>query len=216
MWNFLNSGGRGTFTRADRTRHGSVNLLLTYQTCSNSATHFWQSCSCELLPVNLALPEMWLDRLSGHSTPSVSPPPPHKRSYSPAPKRPSQLGPGVIARPGYGPRTSSLGLGSRPNNSTASLQSPHLPNGSSLRQQITLSDVVDPLRTLEGIVGKNLSPEDAGSSDADKESSLRKPEQLELDIDFNGLSLHDFANGPFEGNRERSHSFNSQTAEECE
>ncbi|KAL9036579.1 MAG: hypothetical protein Q9214_006070, partial [Letrouitia sp. 1 TL-2023] len=159
---------------------------------------------------------MWLDRLSGHSTPSVSPPSPHKRSYSPAPKRPSQLGPGVTARPGYGPRTSSLGLGSRPNGSTVSLQSPHLPNGSSLRQQITLSDVVDPLRTLEGIVGKSLSLEDAGSSDADKGSSLKKPERFELDIDFNGLSLHDFANGPLEGNRERSHSFNSQTAEECE
>ncbi|KAL9615473.1 MAG: hypothetical protein Q9167_000151 [Letrouitia subvulpina] len=159
---------------------------------------------------------MWLDKLSGHSTPSVSPPSPHKWSYSPAPKRPSQLGPGVTARPGYGPRTSSLGLGSRPNSSTASLQSPRLPNGSSLRQQITLSDVVDPLRTLESIVGKNLSPEDAGSSDADKGSSLEKPERLELDIDFNGLSLHDFANGPLEANRERSYSFNSQTAEEYE
>lgn len=75
---------------------------------------------------------------------------------------------------------------------------------------------MDPLRTLEGIVGNSLAPEDAGSSDADKGSSFKKPEQLESDIDFNGLSLHDFANRPLEVNHQKNHSFNSQTAEECE
>ncbi|KAL9003580.1 MAG: hypothetical protein Q9188_003561 [Gyalolechia gomerana] len=137
---------------------------------------------------------MWLDRLSGQSTPSPSPPPIQKRSYSPAPGRSSHLAPVTAIRPPYGPRTSSLGIGSRPNNSSTSLNSPRLPNGSSLRQQIVPpTDNADPLDVLRNVLGKKLDNLVDGQVDGADTTRSQKPPHLVEDVDFDGLSLHTFA-----------------------
>ena len=160
---------------------------------------------------------MWLDRLSGPSTPSSSPSPAQKRSYSPAPGRSSHLAPTTATRPPYGPRTSSLGLGSRlNNNSTTSLNSPRLPNGSSLRQQIVPhAEVADPLDVLEGVIGKKSKHAVNGHIDEHSPTS-QKPPQLVEDVDFDGLSLHAFAEGADQEETERSPPLTIQTTEECE
>ena len=133
--------------------------------------------------------EMWLDRLSGHSTPSITPP--QYRSQSPAPRRPNHLAPATASRPGLSPRSSSLNV-AKFNASTTSLSSPRLLNGSGLKQQIAPpEDYRDPLKVLEDIIGKPLrteSPHDAN------DDVLEKPEVLEA-IDFGGLGLDDFLHG---------------------
>ncbi|KAL8707296.1 MAG: hypothetical protein Q9225_007782, partial [Loekoesia sp. 1 TL-2023] len=160
---------------------------------------------------------MWLDRLSGHSTPSASPPPVQNRSHSPAPRHSSHLTPSTAACPPYGPRTSSLGLGSKPNNSTVSLNSPQLPNGSSLRQQIVPpADVADPLDVLETVLGKKSDVVVNGQVDEDGTTRSQKPLRLMEDVDFDGLSLHAFAESAGQEEREGSRHFAAQTAEEYE
>lgn len=160
---------------------------------------------------------MWLDRLSGQSTPSASPPPGLSRAFSPAPHRSSHLAPGPAARPTYGPRTSSLGLSSKANISTTSLNSPRLPNGSSLRQQISPpADVTDPLDALETLLGTKSARVVNGVEDWDVTSSVQKPQHLAEDIDFDGLSLHAFADRGGQGETKKPLHFSTQTVEECE
>jgi len=130
---------------------------------------------------------VWLDRFSGPSTPSGSPPP-QNRSFSPAPRRPSHLGLGAAARPGFKPRSSSLNV-AKFDSSTTSLNSPRLPNGSGLKQQITPpGDFTDPLKVLEKVVGKPLTEDRT----YDEGVGAEKPSELTQDIDFGELSLHDF------------------------
>ena len=158
---------------------------------------------------------MWLDRLSGHS-PSASPPPALNRSHSPAPGRSNHLAPSVAGRPSYGPRSSSLGLGSKPNASTTSLSSPRLPNGSSLRQQIVPPpDISDPLEVLESIIGKGLDRKVNGFS-ADNSRPLQKPTQLVQNVEFNGSSLLDFAAQTEEAKENEAQHANAETVKECE
>ena len=135
---------------------------------------------------------MWgLDRFSGHSTPAGSPPP-QNRSFSPAPRRPSHLGPGLAARPPHSPRSSYLNVSSKYNSSTTSLNSPRLPNGSGLKQQITPpADFTDPLRSLEQLVGRSISDGDE-THEEDAHAQLEKPAELVEDVDFRGRSIHDF------------------------
>lgn len=135
---------------------------------------------------------MWgLDRFSGHSTPAGSPPP-QNRSLSPAPRRPSHLGPGLAARPSHSPRSSSLNISSKYNSSTTSLNSPRLPNGSGLKQQITPpADFTDPLKSLEQLVGRSISDGDETHED-DGHAQLEKPVELVEDVDFRGRSIQDF------------------------
>ena len=129
---------------------------------------------------------MWLDRLSGHSTPSITPP--QNRSQSPAPHKPSHLAPATASRPGLSPRSSSLNV-AKFNASTASLTSPRLPNGSSLKQQILPpEDYRDPLKVLEDITGNLFRDESPHKAN---DGALEKPEVLE-DIDFGGSSLDSF------------------------
>ncbi|KAI9824419.1 MAG: hypothetical protein M1832_001954 [Thelocarpon impressellum] len=112
---------------------------------------------------------MWLDRLSGHSTPSGSPPP-RNRSYSPAPRRSSHLAPSSqqqsqLRRAAFNPSRQL--------------------NGSALRHSVSgrpPDDVPDPLDVLEGIIGTSLRSRQAFDA-----------RDLVEDIDFGGLSLHDFA-----------------------
>ena len=134
---------------------------------------------------------MWgLDRFSSHSTPSGSPPP-QNRSLSPAPRRPSHLGPELAARPLNSPRSSSLNVSGRYSSSTTSLNSPRLPNGSGLKQQITPPpDFTSPLKLLEEIFGRPISDEDEGNEDG--QDQLEKPAELVEDVDFGGRSMHGF------------------------
>ena len=163
---------------------------------------------------------MWLDRFSGHPTPTHSPPPPLNRSHSPAPQRgPSQLGPGVPIRPGYGPRTSSLTLGSRATISTSSVNSQRLPNGSALKREVTPpADFPNPLEVLERIVGRQLQRQDDPIGHEIEQEQIEKPSELVVDVDFGGLSLIDFAR--HEDNESRTPEvatrMTAQTVEECE
>ena len=157
---------------------------------------------------------MWLDRFSGHSTPSGSPPQSQNRSSSPAPRRSSQFPSGPIARPGFSPRSSSLSVaqnGTHP---------PRLPNGSALKQQITPpADFTDPSDVLEKIIGRPLSGKLNGNGTTDENRLAEKPSQLFHEIAFDGLSLHEFAEvGAPRGEDVEviNQALNIQTAEECE
>lgn len=163
---------------------------------------------------------MWLDRFSGHSTPSQSPPPPHNRSHAPAPtRRPSQFGQSLPSRPAYGPRTSSLNLGSRLDTSTTSVNSQRLANGSTLKHEVSPpADYPDPLEVLEVVVGKPLRQNDRTNGALNSDGDHGKPAELLADIDFGGLSLEDFAQS---ADHESEFSdiaarVTAQTVEECE
>ncbi|KAL9012713.1 MAG: hypothetical protein Q9173_002542 [Seirophora scorigena] len=150
---------------------------------------------------------MWLDRLSGQSTPSDSP----------APRRLNPLAPNTTARPAYGPRTSSLGLSSRANLSTTSLNSPRLPNASSLRQQLSPpADVADPLIVLQDILENRPKSVNIALNDHDGSTYAQKPPHLADDVDFEGLSLQAFADTSNHDETTESVQASTQTAEEFE
>lgn len=164
---------------------------------------------------------MWLDRFSSqNNTPSGSPPPPQNRSYSPAPRRSSHLVPELSKRPSFTTRNSSLQLGSRSNLSTTSLASTRpILNGSTLKQQITPPDnLVDPLQVLADVVGKPLVELRSDNGDEQYRQDIKRPEQLAEEVDFNGLSLQDFARQ--DSNNidivEQQCEISEQTVEECE
>ncbi|KAL8728807.1 MAG: hypothetical protein Q9166_005185 [cf. Caloplaca sp. 2 TL-2023] len=161
---------------------------------------------------------MWLERLSGQSTPSGSLPPVQKRAYSPAPRRSSHLAPNSAPRPSYSPRTSSLGLVPRANSSTTSLNSPQLPSGSSLRQEVVAPvDVVDPSEALEALLGRRRSNGTvAGHKNGDSGSPPRRPSDLAGNIDFEGLSLDAFSGDIGHDVVPKSRLFAAQTIEEYE
>lgn len=158
---------------------------------------------------------MWLDRLSGHSTPaatpSASPPPPANRPYSPAARRPSHLAPAAGAqRSGFNPRSSSLSLHS--NDSTTSLlASSRRPNGSGLKQSVTVADAPDPLVVLEKLLGSEgkgaiSKPQTNGDNGAE--------DNFELELDFEDLSLREFASRESSVTK-KEHVYTTQTVEEC-
>lgn len=154
---------------------------------------------------------MWLDRFSGKDSNSGSPPP-QNRSYSP--RRPSHLGPGAATRPGFSPRSSSLQLGLKSNASTTSINSSRVPNGSTLKQQITPpADVTDPLDVLAEIVGGPLIGQTLqnGKSEMDL---FTKPPSLVEEVHFNGLGIHDFIQEVEE--REDDSNIVTQAVDECE
>ncbi|KAL8732448.1 MAG: hypothetical protein Q9181_003944 [Wetmoreana brouardii] len=169
------------------------------------------------LNIHKIVSAMWLERLSGQSTPSASPPPVQKRSYSPAPRRSSHLAPSTAARPPYGPRTSSLGLEPRANNSVTSLNSPRLPNGSSLKQQIAPPpDVTDPLDVLKDLLGKNSQRDITGQEDRDGTAPNLRTLHLAEKVEFGGLSLHAFAETAGLEETKEAHRSAAQTVEEYE
>ena len=159
---------------------------------------------------------MWLDRFSAQSAPTGSPPPQHK-SFAPAPRRPSHLGPGAVTRPGFSPRSSSLNVSGKLSSSNTSLNSPRLPNGSHLKQQITPpADFTDPLKVLEEIVGRPLHEADGGQESSQDGLGLERPSELIEDVNFGGLGLVDFLHdrGDEYGLEIRDDTIH--TAEECE
>jgi hypothetical protein len=150
---------------------------------------------------------MWLDRLSSHSTPSGSPPPPTNRAFSPASRRASHLAPsGAPQRPGFSPRSSSLSLAS--DGSSASLPAPSRTHASALKQSTTISNAPDPLVVLERLLGPEGSSSSKAANDADGS------EESEFGIDFEGLSLRELLvqGSPLS---EPEAGYTPQTIEEC-
>ncbi|RDH33081.1 Sac2 family-domain-containing protein [Aspergillus welwitschiae] len=134
---------------------------------------------------------MWLDRISGHATPSG--PQFDSRSSSPLPRRTSsRLAPTPQNnRPASSRQGSALSLLSTPNDSSTSLSAPARGEGSSPKPSATRprpSDVADPLEVLNGIIGKQGKTRDSSPASV---AELKPPELVE-DIDFHGLSLEDF------------------------
>jgi vacuolar protein sorting-associated protein 52 len=153
---------------------------------------------------------MWLDRLSGHSTPSNAPLQPHNRSYSPLPRRSSHLAPPTASkRPGFSPQSSTLSLVS--NDSTTSLlESSKKTNGSGLRQSTKIADYPEPLEVLKNLLsveGKDGTIEDVSEHGVD---DLNRAEEL----DFAGLSLRELAE-PQQSESDGLQSHVPQTVEEC-
>lgn len=127
---------------------------------------------------------MWLDRLSGHSTPSGVPF--DSRGSSPAPRRSTHLSPvPQNNRPGSNRQGSSLSILLTPSDSQTSL--PALARDASSRKRP--SDVLDPLEVLNGIIGKQKGETVGGSKTLGVGT---KPAQLTGEIDFGGLSLEEF------------------------
>lgn len=156
-----------------------------------------------------------MQRRSSQSTPNTTPP--HSRPYSPATRR---TGPGPLPpRPPVQPRSSSLSLASTPNVSVTNLSTtPRQTNGSSLRNELrnpTPDNVPDPLHVLEGIIG---TPTRAKDLNGHTEGQPLKPDQIVVDIDFNGLSLEDFAkrhDGSETNGAPDVDSYTVQSIEEC-
>lgn len=139
---------------------------------------------------------MWLDRFSGHSTPSGSPPR-QGRAYSPAPQRRSShlaLAP-LPLRPGYSPRSSSLSLALTPSTSTSSLPAAaRILNGSALKQTISAPvDIPDPLAVLQDVIGPLSHKVSESEGSLEEERDPEKAFEIEADIDFGGLDLQAFA-----------------------
>ncbi|KAF2639480.1 Sac2 family protein [Massarina eburnea CBS 473.64] len=162
---------------------------------------------------------MWgLDRITSNSTLSGTTTPPPRRDYSPAPRRPYPSGPGPLPpRPGLLPRTSSLTIVS-PNASSPSRPStPRAPNGSARpRPNGTVpAGLPDPLQVLKSIMGGPPRNPVAVKAAADAEV-ISKPEEVELDMDFGGLSLKDFAREAATETRQSSsvHTYSPQSVEE--
>jgi hypothetical protein len=156
---------------------------------------------------------MWLDRLSGHSTPSNAPPPPHNRPYSPLPRRSSHLAPPTVSkRPGFSPQSSTLSLVS--NDSTTSLLgSSKKTNGSGLKQSTVIADYPEPLEVLQKLLGAKSKALDIKDV---KDVSGNSTDDLNLDeeLDFSGLSLRELAKSP-QSESDDIHSHVPQTLEEC-
>jgi hypothetical protein len=162
---------------------------------------------------------MWLDRLSGHSTPSGSPSPYNNRNYPPPSRRPSHLSPNPSSnRPGISPRSSSLTLLSTPNDSTTSLPgTSRASNGVSQKQGASSSrplGVLDPLDVLNSIIGKKCG--ENGVTDLDAEAKpAQKPAQLVDTIDFEGRSLEEFVSKKDETNVFLKSEAGAQTIQQC-
>ena len=153
---------------------------------------------------------MWLDRLSGHSTPSNAPAQPHNRSYSPLPRRSSHLAPPTASkRPGFSPQSSTLSLVS--NDSTTSLLGgSRKTNGSGLRQSTVVDDHAEPLEVLRNLLGADSRSVGLINGPGNGAHDINLDEEL----DFSGLSLRELAKSQ-QSEIGDIHSHVPQTVEEC-
>ncbi|ELR04452.1 hypothetical protein VC83_09534 [Pseudogymnoascus destructans] len=134
---------------------------------------------------------MWLDRLSGTSTPALRPnasSTPQSRSYSPVPRKTSRLLPQTgPQRPNFSPRSSSLSAVS--NDSTTSLlgnsRKPTDSSSSNLRN-ITLT-YSDPIQVLDKLLNIDL-----GNLPVADKDEIWDNDELLGNVDFTGLALHEF------------------------
>lgn len=162
---------------------------------------------------------MWLDRFSGHNSPSISNPTPQNRSYSPSPRRPIHLGPGTAARPSLTHRSSALYSASKSNLSTTSVNSTRAPNGSALKNEITApGEFSDPLKILAEILGHPPPEQPSRENNQDGGEQAKRPSILIEDVHFEGLSLQEFSQVDLfaEEDGESDLGFSAQTAAECE
>jgi hypothetical protein len=165
---------------------------------------------------------MWgLDRLAAQATPVGAPPP--RRDYSPAPRRPYPGGgPGPLPpRPGLPTRTSSLSLLNSPASSSTSLPSTaRVANGAGRKRQgnggAPPPDVPDPLQVLESILGGPPRKPVTAKWNAET-APTERPDEVVEQIDFGGLSLHEFAVADVADSRHSSsvHTYSAQSVEEC-
>lgn len=155
---------------------------------------------------------MWLDRLAGHSSSNTTPQPSSHSTTPSLPRRTSSRGPYLApqasaSRPNITPRGSNLSLVS--NESTSSfLATQKRLNGSTLKQTTTVPEGPDPEIVLETILG----PKPNGLTVQDEPQSTITDDALDLDFDFGGLSLREFASiDPSDG----GDVYRSQSIEEC-
>lgn len=153
---------------------------------------------------------MWLDRLSSHSTPSGSPPPPLNRSYSP--RRQSSLAPPATAQRPFNPRSSSL-LSLQSNDSSTSLLSSKRSNGTGQRQTNATSDAPDPLEVLQEVIGLEKRPHNKPPTPGVNGGHI-VIEQGDFELDIGGLSLQDLVQQSLSEDEEVPVP-KSQTIEEC-
>lgn len=140
---------------------------------------------------------MWLERFSGQSAQQAAPaggsP---NRSFSPAPRKPIQLGPSTPQRrPGLSTRTSSLGALAGSGSADSLPPAVRIPNGTNLRRELNGSpaqDAQDPLDVLQRIIGAPREPR--GGDERARGANVVFDESGE-DIDFGGMSLEEFVNG---------------------
>lgn len=163
---------------------------------------------------------MWLDRFSGNSTPSATPPPQGSQPYSPAPRRP-YLTPGPLPpRPGANHRSPSL-LSLASDASASSLPATaRTTNGSALKYEVFSSppaDVPDPLEVLHNIIGSHVRKSKASDERITTLEVVEKPEDVVENIDFGDLSLQAFAAEGDAGAPPISdvHTYTAQSIEEC-
>ncbi|KAK4955933.1 Vacuolar protein sorting-associated protein 52 [Elasticomyces elasticus] len=133
-------------------------------------------------------PGMWLERFSGQSSQSTPTNTPDRLS-SPAPRRSVQLGPSTALprRPGLAPRTSSLSASTFGGSSVNLPSAARVTNGTSLKHELASapgSGVADPFEVLKGILGTGSSAQQDDANGVEKDAE---------EIDFDGLSLEDFA-----------------------
>lgn len=153
-----------------------------------------------------------------YSTPTGTPPPRHD-SYSPAPRRGyPPPGPGPLPlRPGLNPRSSSLTLASAGSSTLSLPGTARAPNGGPRRQPTggARSHFADPLQVLESILGG--PPKRAPAMDGDDRAAQERPAELDGDIDFGSLSLHEFAvqETPEQQQPTPVHIYSAQSVEEC-
>ncbi|KAJ0165592.1 Vacuolar protein sorting-associated protein 52 [Colletotrichum tanaceti] len=153
---------------------------------------------------------MWLDRLAVQSNSSPSSSQPGSRPYSPLPRRTSSSPYVTSQRPGLTPRGSQLSLIS--NDSSISLLASRRVNGSSgLKQSQTTYDGPDSVEILGQILGTTSFAESA----ANRTTDTIGERDLELDFDFDGLSLRQLASSN-KADTEDADSYQRQTTEEFE
>ncbi|TQN74527.1 Vacuolar protein sorting-associated protein 52 [Colletotrichum shisoi] len=153
---------------------------------------------------------MWLDRLAVQSNPSPSSSQPGSRPYSPLPRRTSSSPYVTSQRPGLTPRGSQLSLIS--NDSSTSLLASRRVNGSSgLKQSQTTYDGPDSVEILGQILGTTSFAESA----VNRTTGSIGEQDLELDFDFDGLSLRQLASSN-KADTGDADSYRRQTTEEFE
>ncbi|KAH7031005.1 Sac2 family protein [Microdochium trichocladiopsis] len=134
---------------------------------------------------------MWPNRVAGQS-PSPNPSQPGSRAFSPTPRRtPSGNGPYITSqqRPGLPPRSASLLSLASNESSSSSIPTSKRANGSTLKQSTTVYSGPDPVTVLSAILGND----DPGGEKIDGNEYTISAEDLELELDFGGLSLRELA-----------------------
>lgn len=177
---------------------------------------------------------MWLDRLGANPPPSGF----DSRPISPLPRRVSaRAGSPYLTSQQRSARASTSSLVSSPGDSpsgsttsllrSSSLRANGTGAGSSLRQSHTVDDGSESLAALRKILGDEAAAAAAAGASGEGEGGVNgdgereglattiTEEDLELEVDFGGLSLREFLAREDAAGEEGGGSYRSQTIEEC-